>query len=100
MAVGFYSGVPMQDDGDTWRTGAVFLLRRPAARDAMVPLNGWTTSVLAGSRAVVTTGPSSVTDHAGAFSEALVAANEGLDYLSARGQTHSVIEDAPSDSIV
>lgn len=100
VTIGDYSGVPMQDDGDTWRTGAVFLLRHPAAADAVVPLNGWVTSVKSGSRAVVTTGPSTATDHAGTFLDAMMAANQGLDYMSATGRTHSVIADANNDSIV
>ena len=100
MTVGEFAGVPLQDVADTWRTGAVFLLRRPAVSDAVVSLNGWTTSVVAGERAVVASGPSSATDHAAAFSDALLAANQGLDYMSATGSTHSVIVDATGDCIV
>ncbi|EHB53784.1 hypothetical protein MycrhDRAFT_4247 [Mycolicibacterium rhodesiae JS60] len=78
----------------------MFLLRRPASGDAVVELNGWTTSVVAGVRAVVTYGPSGVTDRDGVFSDALMAANQGLDYLSVTGKTHSLIDNAPSDCIV
>lgn len=100
MAIGEHAGVPLQDDADTWRTGGVFLLRHPAATDAVVSLNGWVTSVRHGSRAVVTVGPSTATDHPGVILDAMVAANQGLDYMSATGRTHSVIADAANDSIV
>ncbi len=100
MTVGEFAGVPLQDVADTWRTGAVFLARRPAVREAVVSLNGWTTSVVAGARAVVACGSSNASDHAGAFSDALLAANQGLDYMSAIGSTHSVIVDAAGDCIV
>ncbi|BBX86933.1 hypothetical protein [Mycolicibacterium aubagnense] len=100
MTVGEYAGVALQDDADTWRAGGVFLLRHPAARNAVVKLNGWTSSVVAGSKAVVTTGPSTAVNHTGAFLAALLAANQGLDYMSATGQTHSAIADTADDSIV
>jgi len=49
---------------------------------------------------VVACGPPSATDPAAAFSDALLAANQGLDYMSATGSTHSVIVDATGDCIV
>lgn len=100
MTVGEFAGVPLQDVDDTWRTGAVFLLRKPALGDAVVALNGWTTSVVAGERAVVACGRSNAADYAEAFSDALLAANRGLDFMSATGRTHSVINDAADDCIV
>ncbi|TDO16941.1 hypothetical protein EV580_0105 [Mycobacterium sp. BK086] len=78
----------------------MFLLRKPASGDAVVELNGWTTTVVAGVRAVVSCGLSTATDHAGVFSDALQAANHGLDYMSATGKTHSLIDNAPGDCIV
>jgi hypothetical protein len=100
VTIGDYAGMPMQDAGDTWRTGAVFLLRHPAATDVVLPLNGWVTSVKQGSRAVVTTGKSTATDRDGTLLDAMLAANQGLDYMSATGRTHSVIVDAADVSIV
>jgi hypothetical protein len=53
-----------------------------------------------GAKAVVTFGPSTVTDHGTTFAEAVVAANDGLDYMSATGKTHSAIDGPTDDSIV
>jgi hypothetical protein len=85
VTVGEYAGMPLQDVGDTTRHGAIFLLRKPPISDAPVSLDGWTTQVKRGTKAVVTFGPSQATDADSAFSDALQAANNGADYMSARG---------------
>jgi hypothetical protein len=100
MTVGEYAGVPLQDAGDTWRNGAVFLLRKPAAADAVVPLDGWVTTVLGGTKAVITCGPSTATTAAESLAASLEAANKGLEYMSATGQTNSAIADVTDDNIV
>lgn len=76
----------------------MFLLRKPARSCDPVFLNGWTTGVAGGQRAVITCG-SSTAGTADIFTEALEAANTGLDYLSATGATHSLIVDASDDYI-
>ncbi|ULN50284.1 hypothetical protein [Mycolicibacterium goodii] len=100
VTVGDYAGVPLQDPGDTWRNGAVFLLRKPARASCSVSLDGWLTTVVRGHKAVITCGPSTGTDFEATFTEALNAANRGLDYLSVTGQGDCVIRDAPDDCLV
>jgi len=100
MSVGEYAGVPLQEAGDTWRNGAVFLLRKPASADAVVLLDDWVTTVVGGAKAVITCGPSTVTTAAESLAASLEAANKGLDYMSATGQTNSAIVDVADDNIV
>lgn len=99
MTVGEYAGIPLQDPGDTWRHGAVFLLRKRARTSGSVSLGGWVTNVVAGQRAVITCGPSSAADFDVTFIEALNAANQGLDYLSVTRQADCAIRDAPDDCL-
>ena len=98
MTVGEYAGVPLQDPGDTWRHGAVFLLRKPALRDGVVSLDGWTTSVVG--KAAITCGPSSATKFGDTFSAALAAANNGLDLMCATGMANCAIISAADESLV
>ncbi|WP_082961716.1 hypothetical protein [Mycobacterium sp. 852002-51152_SCH6134967] len=100
MTVGEYAGVPLQNPGDTWRNGAVFLLRKPAGASESVALDGWVTSVVRGAKVAVTCGPTTAASRDETFAEALNAANRALDYMSVRGQAHCVISDAPDDSLV
>ena len=100
MTVGEYAGVPLQDAGDSWRNGGVFLLRKPARASGSVSVDGWTTSVVEGQRAVITCGPSAATSFDATFIEALNAANRGLDYLSVTAQADCAIRDAPDDSLI
>ena len=100
MAVGEYAGVPLQDPADTWRHGAVFLLRKPALCDAVVSLDGWTTSVVDGVKAVITCGPSTVANFSDTFSAALAAANYGLDFICAAGIAPCAIISAADESLV
>lgn len=100
MSIGEYAGVALQDANDKWRHGAVFLLQKAAERCEPVSLNGWTTAVAGGERAVIVCGPSSATDPADVLTEALEAANTGLDYLSGTGRTHSRIVQASDDHIL
>lgn len=100
MTVGEYAGVPLQDAGDSWRNGAVFLLRKPARASASVSVHGWTIAVVRGQSAVITCGPSSATDFDATFAEALNAANRGLDYLSVTATADCTIRDAPDDSLI
>lgn len=100
MTVGEYAGIPLQDAGDTWRNGAVFLLRKPARASGSVSLGGWVTTVVRGQKAAITCGPSTATDFEATFIEALNAANRGLDYLSVTGQADCAIRDAPDDCLI
>ncbi len=100
MTVGEYAGVPLQDAGDSWRNGAVFLLRKPARGSGSVSVHGWVTSVVHGHKAVITCGPSTATSFDATFIEALNAANRGLDYLSVTAQADCAIRDAPDDSLI
>ncbi|GAB4662740.1 hypothetical protein MOKP64_50770 [Mycobacterium avium subsp. hominissuis] len=100
MTVGEYAGVPLQDAGDSWRNGGVFLLRKPARASASETVHGWTTTVVAGQTAVITCGPSAATTFDATFSDALTAANQGLDYISVTAQADCAIRDAPDDSLI
>ncbi|MGO9097947.1 MAG: hypothetical protein ACLP9Y_00325 [Mycobacterium sp.] len=100
MTVGEYAGVPLQDAGDTWRSGGVFLLRKPARASASISVDGWTTSVVGGQRAVITCGPSAAASFDATSIEALNAANRGLDYISVTGRADCAIRDAPDDSLI
>jgi hypothetical protein len=100
MTVGEYAGVPLQDAADSWRTGAVFLLRKAARDSAVISLDGWVTAVVGRLDVVIVCGPSSATDFDTTRKAALMAANRGLDYLSVTGQVDSVIREAPDDCLV
>lgn len=100
MTVGQYAGVPLQDPDDTWRHGAVFLLRKRARVSCSVSLGGWVTSVVAGQKVVITCGPSVEPSCKATFIDALTAANRGLDYLSVTGRADCVIRDASDDCLV
>lgn len=98
--MGEYAGVPLQDTGDTWRHGAVFLLRKAARADGSVSLDGWATTVVRGQNTVITRGPSTATNFETTFVEALNAANRGLDYLSVTRQADCAIRDAPNECLI
>jgi hypothetical protein len=100
MTVGEYAGVPLQDSGDTWRNGAVFLLRKAARKTASVSLDGWVTSVVRGATVVITCGPSAASGWDETFAAALIAANGGLDYMSVTGVADCAIRDARDDCLV
>lgn len=69
--------------------------------DAEVTLfDGWTTTVAAGTNAVVTSGPSSSTSFDETRTEALRAANNGLDYMCMRGWGSAAIRIDPDDCLV
>jgi hypothetical protein len=93
-------GVGLQDTGDTWRNGAVFLLRKAARASSTASLGGWVTTVVRNQKVVITCGPSTAADFDGTFAEALNAANRGLDYMSVSGQADCAIRDAPDDCLV
>jgi len=59
--------VPLQDADDTWRNGAVFLLRKPARASGSVSVGGWVTTAVRGKKAVITCMPSSATDFNATF---------------------------------
>jgi hypothetical protein len=77
VPVGEYAGVALQDSADTWRNGAVFLLRKAARESVAVSLDGWVTSVVRGAKYVVSCGLSRAASFDGTFAEALTAANRG-----------------------
>jgi hypothetical protein len=74
VTIGLCAGIPLEDGADTWRHGAVFLLRDNPRMDAEVTLDGWTTTVAKAMKAVITRGPSSATGYGDTHSEALRAA--------------------------
>lgn len=89
----------MQDPQATMRHGAVFLLSKSPSEDATVIIDGWVTRVSAGTKAVVTTGPSIATDWEQSHSDALRAANYGLDYLCMTGKCNTVIREDVDDCL-
>ena len=75
------------------RHGGIFLLSKPPITDVVtVSPNGWTTQVKKNMKAVVTFGPAITTDPAATYKVAVRAANDGLDYLSVRGEADVLIE--------
>ena len=100
MSVGDYAGVPLQDSGDTWQNGAVFLLRRPPHWSDSVSIDGWSSSVIAKVPAVITCGPVNARNFDDTFAAALTAANRGLDYMSVAGMGDCAIRDPSDDCLV
>jgi hypothetical protein len=103
VTVGQYAGMPLQDAADTLRHGGIFLLRKPPITDAEVSLNGWTTQVKKAAKAVVTFGPATAANAAnaaGTYKAAIKAANDGLDYLSVRGEADVMIQTDRDQSIL
>ena len=101
MTIGLCAGIPLQDPAGTSRHGAVFLLRNKSVADAEITLfDGWTTTVAAGTNAVVTRGPSSSTSFYETHTEALRAANNGLDYVCMRGWGSAAIRSDSDDCLV
>jgi hypothetical protein len=100
MTVGEYAGVALQDPDDNWRHGAVLLLQTPPRYTESVSLEGWTTTVVAGERAVITRGPSNAKNFAETLDLATGIANRGLDYLSVTGRADCAIREATDDCLV
>ena len=108
MTVGSYGGVALQDPLDTWRHGAVFLVRKAPPVTESVSLDWWTTTVVAGVRAVITRGPSSSAITGGLRSRrfqdtlgfALKMANNALDYMSVTGRADCAIREGSEDCLV
>jgi hypothetical protein len=91
----------LQDPGDTLRHGAIFLSRRGPWTDAVtVSSTRWTTCVKQGVKAVVTFGPAATSDAMATYEAAIKAANDGLDYLSVRGEADVMIQTGRDDFIV
>ncbi len=100
MTIGLYGGIPLQDAADTWRHGAVFLLRDKPLMNAEVTLDGWITAVAKDIKAVITRGPSSSTSYDDTHSEALRAANNALDYMCMRSLCDGAIRNDSDDCLV
>jgi hypothetical protein len=100
MTIGLCAGIPLQDPADTWHHGAVFLLRDKPNADAAVTLGGWTTTVAASTRAVVTYGGSPATSFNDTHADALRAANNALDYMCIRGWCDAAIRLDSDDCLV
>lgn len=100
MTIGSCAGIPLQDEADALRHGAVFLLRSQPDTSASVSLGGWTTAVAAQSKVVVTYGPSSSTGFGETHTQALRAANRGLDYMCMRGWCNAAIRIDSDDCLV
>jgi hypothetical protein len=103
MTVGEYAGVPLQDAADTWRHGAVFLLRKAPRGDEQisVSVDGWTITVVGGVRAVITCGPlKNVRRYEATFDHALQMANKGLDLMCVQGLADGAISEASTDCMV
>jgi hypothetical protein len=100
MTVGEYAETPLQDPGDTWRHGAVFLLRKASPFTESVSVNGWTTTVVGGVRAVITRGPLKARKFDATFDTALEMANKGLDLMCVQGLADCAIRAASEDCLV
>ncbi|MGU3500925.1 hypothetical protein [Mycobacterium sp. C31M] len=100
MEIGTYAGIALQDSDGLSRNGAVFLLIGKAIADTSVTMDGWTTRVVSGTNKVVTHGISATDCWGDAHSEALRAANNGLDYMCMTGRCSAVIRDDLDDCIV
>ena len=100
MTVGEYAETPLQDPGDTWRHGAVFLLRTAPPFTESVSVNGWTTTVVGGGRAVITRGPLKAKKFDATFDTALEMANKGLDLMCVQGLADCAIREASEDCLV
>lgn len=99
MTIGRYSDIALHDPHGKDRSGAVFLLRRKPIQDAAIRIAGWTVEVRRASNVVVAHGPER-RSYEDAFESALSAANNGLDYMSFRGQCDVAIHKAYDDCIV
>ncbi|MFE1596879.1 hypothetical protein [Nocardia sp. NPDC058705] len=99
MSVGRYANIPLQDNLDKDRNGAIFLLRKEPVQDVAIKMAGWTVEVSRGLKAVVVHGSKGNTFE-DTFDHALLAANNGLDYMSFRGQCDVAIASAFDDCIV
>lgn len=100
MTIGRYAEIPLEDAADTWRHGAVFLLRGKPRVDAEVSLDGWTTTVVKDMRAVIARGPAASTSYDDTHSAALRAANNALDYMCVRGLCEAAIRNDSDDCLV
>ena len=100
MTVGEYAETPLQDPGDTWRHGAVFLLRKAPPFTESVSVDGWTTTVVGGGRAVITRGPLKARKFDATFDTALEMANKGLDLMCVQGLADCAIREASEDCLV
>jgi hypothetical protein len=98
--IGQYAEISLQDAADTWRHGAVFLLRNKPPMDAEVTLDGWITTVAKDLKAIITRGHSSSSSYDDTHSEALRAANNALDYMCIRGLCDGAIRDDSDDCLV
>ncbi|MFE3280810.1 hypothetical protein [Nocardia sp. NPDC059239] len=96
MTVGSMANLPLQ--GSQATSGAVFLLRKPPVQSVTIELDGWTVSLQKGINAVVTYGGTAFS-HSECHAAALIAANNGLDYLSARGACDVAIHDSHDDCL-
>lgn len=101
MTIGQLAGVPLQ--GTTDASGAVFRLHRAPRASAgplePVEIGGWTTTLTKDREFVVVYGGTQRTIDV-VRSEALIRANDALDYLSATGVADAAISDADDQTIV
>ncbi|MGW4611929.1 hypothetical protein ACWEJS_06685 [Rhodococcus triatomae] len=98
MTVGRYAGMALQGSAEC--NGAVFLLHSGPIQDAEVELDGWTVRVTSGVKAVVAYGSAGPRTFSETYDAALTAANNALDYMSARGLCDVQIRDAYDDCLV
>ncbi len=98
VTVGRYAGMALQGGAEC--NGAVFLLHSGPIQDAEVELDGWTVRVTRGVKAVVAYGSAGQRSFSGSYDTALIAANNALDYMSARGLCDVQIRDAYDDCLV
>ncbi|RDI54673.1 hypothetical protein DFR68_102803 [Nocardia mexicana] len=92
--------MPLQDETDTDKYGAVFVLRRSPVQDVTIQLQGWSAHVRRGVPAVVVHGDGSGVDLSSTLVEAFEAANNALDYMSFRGLADVTIIDAVDDFLI
>ena len=99
MTVGEYAETPLQDPGGAWRHGTVFLLRKAPPFTESVSVDGWTTTVVGGVRAVITRGPLQARKFDATFDTALEMANKGLDLMCVQGLADCAIREASEDRL-
>lgn len=98
MTVGRYAGMALQGSAEC--NGAAFVLHSGPIQDAEVDLDGWTVRVTRGVKAVVAYGSAGPRSFSESYDAALSAANNALDYMSARGLCDVQIRDACDDCLV
>ncbi len=94
-----FAGLSLRVSDQSRGIGGAFVLRSAAPESRHVYLDRWAIDVVKGSKVVVARGDCSG-DYAGAFDEALTAANRGLDMFAAMATDRHLIENADEEHLV